>query len=95
MQISASSGEVVFGYNYPVPSATTLGGGIPATSAVSQTVVLPQWVGLIPGYVGLYQVNVTVPPAPAGSYLACGSIGNVALSFVDPSGGNVGICVQP
>jgi hypothetical protein len=93
-QLSATLGEVDFEYNYPVPSPTMVG-ILAATSAVSQTVVLPQWAGLIPGYVGLYQVNVTVPPAPAQSYLACGSIGNALVSLLQLSSGTLAICVQP
>src|SRR5262249_7061541 len=27
--------------------------------------IVPDWAGLTPGYVGLYQVNFTVPPPPA------------------------------
>ena len=38
-------------------------GGIPVT---------PQYDGLAPGYTGLYQINLTIPPAP---------VGNAALTF--------------
>jgi hypothetical protein len=95
IRMVAPDGEVSFGYNYPLPSGPMLPGGIPADSAASQSTVLPAWVGLSPGYVGLYQINVSVPPAPAQSYPACGSAGNAAVTFVAPPQASVGLCVQP
>jgi uncharacterized protein (TIGR03437 family) len=95
VELLASDGSVVFTYNYPVPAGPFLPGGIQSVAAVSQTIVDPEWVGLIPGYVGLYQINVTVPAAPAQSYLACGSVGNASITFTNLNSGLVSLCVQP
>jgi hypothetical protein len=92
---TVSFAAVVFGYSYPVPGGTTPSGLVVAASATSQTIVNPDWAGLIPGYVGLYQVNVTVPPAPSQSFQACGSSGNTTLAFLGQAGGTASICVQP
>ena len=34
------------------------------TTTPAQTVVQSSWVDLVQGYVGLYQINVAVPPMP-------------------------------
>jgi uncharacterized protein (TIGR03437 family) len=39
----------------------------------------PLYSGLAPGYVGLYQVNFTVPAAPANGIAQCSQAGSVAL----------------
>ena len=33
------------------------------------------WAGLVPGFVGLYQMNVRLPPAVPGNIAVCGSLG--------------------
>jgi hypothetical protein len=96
--IPSSLGSVNFSYPYPVTSGT-LSGGIPSTTATSQTTVEPSFVGLVPGYVGLYQINITVPPAPSGIYASCQYTANVALStnavYQNPAAFTINICVQP
>lgn len=54
------------------PSMVTVG---------SPTTTTPIFVGLTPGEIGLYQVNFTVPPAPAGTP-ACGS--TIAVASLTP-----------
>lgn len=55
------------------------------------------WAGLIPGYVGLFQVNVTVPPGAVQPQQTCGPDGNVQLTMGASLKGadSVTICVQP
>lgn len=59
----------------------------------------PVYVALVPGFVGLYQANFIVPPAPAvRPYVACsGSIAsNLTVTlFTTNSFDGAGICVQP
>lgn len=85
-----SLAAMVFTYNYPLP-----GGAAPTVWANSQSVVNPVWAGLIPGYVGPYQVNITVPPAPSQSYPACGVGGNAGISFLPTSSITEYVCIQP
>lgn len=89
---ATSIAAVAFTYDYPLP-----GGSSETVYATSQSVMNPVWSGLVPGYVGLYQANVRVPPAPSGSYPACGSYGNTTLSFLGLTSGTLptAICVHP
>ncbi len=59
------------------------------------TLPIPQYTGLVPGYAGLYQINLIVPPAPVGTQ-ACS--GNVLSNLTVNVGGLVsfdgaGLCV--
>jgi hypothetical protein len=61
------------------------------------TLPIPLYSGLVPGYAGLYQINLVVPPAPVGTQ-ACS--GNVLSNLTVSVGGLVsfdgaGICVAP
>lgn len=67
--------------------------------------VVPRFSGLIPNYVGLYQINVIVPPSPAGS-LPCTTGGlryngiqiesNLTIDVGGPASfDGIGICVDP
>lgn len=61
------------------------------------TIPIPLYTGLVPGYAGLYQINLIVPPAPVGTQ-ACS--GNVLSNLTVSVGGLVsfdgaGICVAP
>jgi uncharacterized protein (TIGR03437 family) len=82
---------LTFGYQIPQPGyATPPGVDIQATAYVGVPSV---WVGLTGTYVGLYQDNVTVPPAPGQVYQACsGPNGNASIGF---SINTLYICVQP
>lgn len=53
--------------NVPGPVTATIG-NLPATV---------QFAGLAPGFAGLYQVNILVPPMPAGQYPLRISLGGV------------------
>jgi uncharacterized protein (TIGR03437 family) len=61
------------------------------------TLPIPLYSGLVPGYAGLYQINLTVPPVPLGTQGCSGSVlSNLTVSV----GGLVsfdgaGICVSP
>ena len=90
---SHSFGTLVFSYTYPPPAVA--GTRSDRIGGSTRTVVDPEWVGLIPGYVGLYQINVVVPPAPAGVYPGCESGGNTALQTVQIISNSIAICVQP
>jgi hypothetical protein len=87
-----SLGAVVFGYQYPISGVSSLPGGAAANTAASQTTVQPTWVGLVPDYAGLYQINVTVPRAPSGSYPSCAYLGNATVAI---GASLVLICVLP
>jgi uncharacterized protein (TIGR03437 family) len=61
------------------------------------TLPIPLYTGLVPGYAGLYQINLIVPPAPVGTQ-ACS--GNVLSNLTVGVGGlfsfdGAGICVAP
>lgn len=92
---TASTAAMVFSYNYPLPTVPAPSGRVLTVYATSRIIVNPDWAGLIPGYVGLYQVNVTVPPAPGQSYPACGPGGNTVLTFLGTTEGSLSICVEP
>ncbi len=90
--IDLSLGTVWFKYPYP------LEGYGAEISATTSTTVAADWVGLTGGYVGLYQFNVRVPPAPGGVYPPCSLFennlgGNIQIVPVGAYG--VFICVQP
>jgi uncharacterized protein (TIGR03437 family) len=61
------------------------------------TLPIPLYTGLVPGYAGLYQINLIVPPAPVVTQ-ACS--GNVVSNLTVSVGGlfsfdGAGICVAP
>jgi uncharacterized protein (TIGR03437 family) len=61
------------------------------------SLIIPMYTGLVPGYVGLYQVNFVLPPTPAGT-VACGT--GVQTNLTVSLGGRTsfdgaGICVSP
>jgi uncharacterized protein (TIGR03437 family) len=56
----------------------------------------PTWAGLTPGYVGLYQINFKVPPAPAPPFQCAGtSQYNATFNSIVNFNQTVGLCVQP
>jgi uncharacterized protein (TIGR03437 family) len=72
-------GGIFFIYDYPLPP-----GSVPAganVSAQSTTFVDPDYVGVVPGYVGLYQFNARVPPVP-GSAATCPSATGAQVALV-------------
>jgi hypothetical protein len=90
--VDPSLGTVFFKYPYP------LQGYGPNVDAETSTKVTPEWVGLTGGYVGLYQINVRVPPAPGGVYPPCYQFGNSLggnIQVVPVGAYGVFICVQP
>ena len=90
--IPTSLGAVVFQYSYPPPETPT--SSTVRVTAASQSLVEPEWAGLLPGYVGLYQINVTVPPAPSGVYPKCDAeLGNAQI--IKRPSSTVHLCVQP
>jgi uncharacterized protein (TIGR03437 family) len=56
----------------------------------------PNWAGLTPGDVGLYQINFTVPPSPAPTFPCAGtSQYNATINSIVNFNQTVGLCVQP
>jgi len=57
----------------------------------------PLYSGLVPGYVGLYQINFIVPPPPAGTQSCSGTVqSNLTVSVGGlASFDGAGICVAP
>src|SRR6266545_3889349 len=86
---------VSFKFEYPLLSETA-SAALPITtsSVVTTTQVVPEWVGPVPGYVGLFQINVTVPALP-GPPRACTEYGNASLTLPPLSAGTHSICIQP
>jgi uncharacterized protein (TIGR03437 family) len=52
----------------------------PYTGDPDNIPIHPLFSGLAPGYVGLYQVNFTVPAGPANGIAQCSQLGSVALN---------------
>ena len=91
-QLSPTIGGVSFRYSYSLPPDSVSPGR--RVTATTETTVEPEWAGLIPGYVGLYQINTTVPPAPGGVYSKCDEqLGNAQIIAYPSS--TVYMCVQP
>jgi uncharacterized protein (TIGR03437 family) len=88
--------SVAFSYLESGSAPTSL----PGTSTIQQTVVWADWVSTVPGYVGLGQINVTVPPRPNGNY-RCGGYtypnqaGNAQITVLGVPANTVNICIQP
>lgn len=62
-------------FNYQVDALPTK----PYTGDPDMVPPHPLFSGLAPGYVGLYQVNFTVPAGPANGIAQCSQVGSVAL----------------
>lgn len=92
VQLPADYGTVVFDY---LVAPTTLSPNAEILTT-PKTTVQADWVGLIPGYVGLNQINVKVPPMPAQPY-PCSAGWNTQLSPLQftATAGTLKICVQP
>jgi hypothetical protein len=91
--VNPSLGTIFFRYPYPLEG---YGSNVDAETS---TGVTPEWVGLTGGYVGLYQINVKVPPAPGRVYPPCRQSGtslggNIYIHIVGATS-TVLICVQP
>jgi len=85
------------GYNYQ-PNALAAQPVQPMTAADEFAgVSVPLFTGLVPGYVGLYQVNFVVPRPPAGTPACIGTIqSNLTVSLGGQySFDGAGICVTP
>lgn len=66
------------------------------TTTTAQTAVESSWAGLVPGYVGLYQINVVVPPMPNPSFQCDATFPNQSGNVEIPSDTwPLYICVQP
>ena len=89
-------GAIEFSY----PASGAVPSGSPGSSTTAQTVVNADWWGTVPGYIGLGQINVTVPPRPNGSY-QCGGYtypnqpGNAQILFPTYPDSAFTICIQP
>jgi uncharacterized protein (TIGR03437 family) len=81
------------------PNALATQPVLPALGCCVPTHVLPQPVysGLAPGFTGLYQLNIVVPPAPAGVAPCNGTVqSNLTVSVGGQSSfDGLGICVAP
>jgi uncharacterized protein (TIGR03437 family) len=75
----------------------TLEGPQPATMLQSVTYTLdPDYVGLVADYVGLFQINLTVPDMPAGVHLCQNAVdANATIRDLTITGGTLYICVVP
>jgi uncharacterized protein (TIGR03437 family) len=88
-------GPIDGGNNYDLGFSYTTANGQSPTNFVE-----PSWAGLVGGYVGLYQINIVVPPAPAGTKPCVAPTANSSgflntiLEPIYPGGPAVWICVQ-
>jgi uncharacterized protein (TIGR03437 family) len=69
----------------------------PSMNVLVSKYAVPLFSGLVPGYVGLYQINFVVPPPPAGTVTCGGAIrSNLTVSVGGSfSFDGAGICVAP
>jgi uncharacterized protein (TIGR03437 family) len=79
---------VLLDFNFSENTAPRSGGSGPPSS--------PLYAGLVPGYAGLYQVNVRIPPVPPGIRpCSLPPLTNLTISVITPrSFGGAAICVQ-
>lgn len=61
-------------FNYTINALPTK----PVQAGPDQILIHPLFAGLAPGYVGLYQVNFTVPPSPQNGIAHCALTGSFA-----------------
>ncbi len=99
--VAPASLPLVVSYRLSLPAAS------PAPPVVWAPVgrwIYPSYVGLVPGYVGLYQINVALPPELAQAQALPGSANcpvtariAVGAGGLGPAGGvsSVDVCVQP
>ncbi|MGH9664114.1 MAG: hypothetical protein ACRD9L_06805, partial [Bryobacteraceae bacterium] len=72
----------------------------PQSAWTSQSVYMytltPDYVGLVDGYVGLFQINLTVPRMPDGVHQCLNAVDvNATIDALTLNGGSLGICVTP
>jgi hypothetical protein len=87
--ISADVGGLLLSYT----AAATGPPGNPQIFTVRQILIQADWAGFTPGFIGLGQINFTVPSIP-DKLSACSDYGNVALASTNETAGTVYICVQ-
>jgi hypothetical protein len=68
-----------------------------AATGLATNLNTPLFSGLVPGYVGLYQINFIVPPPPAGIEACSGAVqSNLTVSLGGQSSfDGAGICIAP
>ncbi len=92
--------QFVLAFDYrpnATPSAMLISSSLRAPGPIPVPVSIALYSGLVPGYVGLYQINFQVPVAP-GPLSACGVDGVISNLTVDIIGAmfdGAGICVEP
>jgi hypothetical protein len=98
IELDLSNGVMNFTYTTgisPPVRGPLMPGQVFGLSSMTFQSVVPEWVGLIPGFVGLFQINIRVPPVTSGTLVPCGSNGNTTLAFGQLETGALYICVQP
>jgi len=89
-----TAGSFALDFNFR-PNALATKAMLP--SVFGPTAPVPLYSGLVPGYVGLYQINFIVPPPPVGVQACSGTvISNLTVSVGGQSSfDGAGICVAP
>ncbi len=99
--IPPASLPLVVSYRLSLPAASP---APPVVWAPIARWIYPSYVGLVPGYVGLYQVNVALPPELAQAQALPGSGGCPVITRIAVGAGDFGpadgvtsvdVCVQP
>jgi uncharacterized protein (TIGR03437 family) len=82
-------GSLMFSY---LKASSRTGAYIPVDRFIE-----PEWVGATPGFVGLYQINTTVPPMPAETASCADEVSgtNTSIRGLTTSAGPIYICVAP
>jgi uncharacterized protein (TIGR03437 family) len=89
--LGQGSTQVRFQYRLASDDPTAL-----ATYFTVGHLILPEWVGPTPGYLGLYQINFKVPSMPAATFQCAGTTQNNALIDITTNFTQaVSLCVQP
>jgi hypothetical protein len=81
--------QIKFSYRIPPIAGSQFDFYAPIDGYIS-----PEWVGLTSGYVGLFQINVKVPPMLSGTS-PCQGAYNASITLQVLLSGTVYLCVQP
>jgi uncharacterized protein (TIGR03437 family) len=91
--VTTSTGGLILSYTYASTGPPTSPSHTIEISAKRQILFTEDWAAFVPGFIGLAQVNFTVPQIP-DTLRPCSGTYNVALSLTNQAAGTINMCVQ-